>query len=53
MVTPPRSAAMWPSSEVPVPNGITGTRCAAQICTIPLTSSVECGKATASGGAPG
>ena len=30
MVTPPSSAAMWPSSEVPVPKATTGSRCAAQ-----------------------
>ena len=26
--TPPNGALTWPSSEVPVPNGMTGTRCA-------------------------
>ena len=40
---------MWPSSEVPVPNGMTGTRCAAQMRTIAWTSSVACGNTTASG----
>ena len=28
--TPPNGALTWPSSEVPVPNGMTGTRAAAQ-----------------------
>ena len=28
--TPPNGALTWPSSEVPVPNGMTGTREAAQ-----------------------
>ena len=48
--TPPCGALTWPSSEVPVPNGITGTRCAAQMRTISCTSSVDCGNTTASGG---
>ena len=48
--TPPSGALTWPSSEVPVPNGITGTRCAAQMRTISCTSSVLCGNTTASGG---
>ena len=52
MVTPPSSAAMWPSSEVPVPKAMTGSRCAAQMRTIAATSSVESAKATASGGWP-
>ena len=30
MEIPPRTAATWPSSEVPAPNAITGTPCAAQ-----------------------
>src|SRR4051812_230615 len=47
--TPPRGALMWPSSEVPVPNGMTGTRCAAQMRTIVWTSAVVCGNTTASG----
>ena len=50
MHTPPSGALIWPSSEVPVPNAITGTRCAAQIRTICCTSSVVCGNTTASGG---
>jgi hypothetical protein len=49
--TPPCAARMWPSSDEPVPNGITGTACAAQARTIAATSSVERGNATASGGA--
>ena len=48
--TPPCGALTWPSSEVPVPNGMIGTRCAAQIRTISCTSSVDCGNTTASGG---
>ena len=47
---PPRGALTWPSSEVPVPNAITGTRCAAHSRTTSCTSSVVCGKTTASGG---
>src|SRR3954453_8318776 len=47
--TPPRGALIWPSSEVPVPNGMTGTRCAAQMRTIVWTSAVVCGNTTASG----
>src|SRR5262245_40338571 len=41
---------MWPSSEVPVPKGMTGTRSLAQMRTMSCTSSVACGKTTASGG---
>jgi hypothetical protein len=41
---------MWPSSEVPVPKGMTGTRRSAQIRTTSCTSSLACGKTTASGG---
>src|SRR5262245_39037563 len=48
--TPPWGALTWPSSEVPVPNGITGTRWAAQMRTVSCTSSVLCGNTTASGG---
>src|SRR6185312_14024995 len=47
--TPPSGALMWPSSDVPVPNGMTGTRCAAQMRTIAWTSAVVCGNTTASG----
>ena len=47
---PPRGALTWPSSEVPVPNATTGTRSAAQSRITSCTSSVECGKNTASGG---
>ena len=36
--TPPYGALIWPSSEVPVPNAITGTRCWAQMRTICCTS---------------
>src|SRR5215831_19806347 len=41
---------MWPSSEVPVPKGMTGTRSLAQMRTMSCTSPVACGKTTASGG---
>ena len=44
METPPSSAAMWPSSEVPVPKAMTGMPCAAQTRTIAATSSVEFGE---------
>ena len=50
MLTPPWSAATWPSSEVPVPKGMTGVRCAAHILTMLATSSPDTGNATASGG---
>ena len=33
-----------------MPNGMTGTRCSAQMRTISCTSSVDCGNTTASGG---
>ncbi len=48
-VTPPRMAETLPSSEVPAPNGMTGTPCSAQSRTIAATSSVEVGNTTASG----
>src|ERR1019366_4815812 len=48
--TPPSGALMWPSSEVPTPNGMTGTPFAAQMRTICCTSCVVCGYTTASGG---
>src|SRR5262249_485996 len=41
---------IWPSSEVPVPKGMTGTRSLAQMRTMSCTSLVVCGKTTASGG---
>jgi hypothetical protein len=44
---------MWPSRDVPAPNGMMGTWFAAQILTIEATSSVERGKTTACGGALG
>src|ERR1700722_8761370 len=47
---PPRGALTWPSSDVPTPNGITGTRAAAHSRTTCCTSSVVCGNTTASGG---
>uniref|UniRef100_K3WJY5 Uncharacterized protein n=1 Tax=Globisporangium ultimum (strain ATCC 200006 / CBS 805.95 / DAOM BR144) TaxID=431595 RepID=K3WJY5_GLOUD len=42
---------MWPSSDEPAPNGMTGVRAAAQILITFDTSSVDCTNATASGGA--
>ena len=48
--TPPSGALIWPSSEVPVPNGITGIRWRAQMRTAACTSAVSCGNTTASGG---
>jgi hypothetical protein len=41
--TPPIGALMWPSSEVPTPNGMTGTPLSAQMRTICCTSPVFCG----------
>ena len=37
---PPPGALTWPSSEVPVPKAMTGTRCSAQARTISCTSAV-------------
>ena len=48
--TPPAGALTWPSSEVPVPNAITGTPCLAQIRTTSWISAVSCAITTASGG---
>src|SRR4029453_12913394 len=42
-------ALTWPSSELPMPNGTIGRRCFAQTLTMSATSSVDCGKTTASG----
>src|SRR4051794_3180451 len=50
MQTPPAGALTCPSSEVPVPNAITGTRCRAQIRTTSWMSAVSCAITTASGG---
>src|SRR5262249_16668289 len=50
MQTPPRGALTWPSSDVPVPKAITGTRSRAQMRTMSCTSAVLCGNTTASGG---
>src|SRR3569623_945538 len=47
--TPPCGALTWPSSEEPVPNGMIGILCRAQMRTTCCTSSVDCGKMTASG----
>ena len=47
---PPCGALTWPSSDEPVPNGITGTPWPAQMRTISCTSAVLCGNTTASGG---
>jgi hypothetical protein len=48
--TPPCGALTCPSSEVPVPNAITGTRWLAQMRTVCCTSAADWGKTTASGG---
>ena len=50
---PPASAATWPSSEVPAPNGTIGSRWAAATRTIAAHSSIERGQTTASGRASG
>ena len=50
MQTPPAGALTCPSSDVPVPNGITGTPLAAQIRTAAWISAVSCAMTTASGG---
>src|SRR3981189_143092 len=50
MQTPPAGALTCPSSEVPVPNAITGTPCLAQIRTTSWISAVSCAITTASGG---
>ena len=47
---PPCGALMWPSNEVPVPNGIIGTPCRAHSFTMSTTSAVVWGNTTASGG---
>ena len=47
---PPYGALTWPSSDVPAPKAITGTRSAAHRRTTSCTSSVVCGNTTASGG---
>ena len=41
IVTPPRKATTLPSKPLPLPKGIIGTLCRAQILTIALTSSVR------------
>src|SRR6202008_471387 len=50
MQTPPAGALTCPSSEVPVPNAITGTPFLAQIRTTSWISAVSCAITTASGG---
>src|SRR5665213_1151867 len=50
MQTPPEGALTCPSSEVPVPNAITGTPNRAQIRTTSWMSAVSCAITTASGG---
>ena len=47
---PPRGALMWPSSEVPAPNGMIGTRWVRATRTTSLTSSWVSTQMTASGG---
>ncbi len=41
--TPPLSAATWPSSDVPAPNGTIGVACSRQIRTTAAASSVSRG----------
>ena len=40
MQTPPLVASTWPSTDVPIPNGIIGVRWRAHAPTIATTSSV-------------
>src|SRR5690606_21501231 len=49
-VTPPWVARACPSTDVPVPHGITGTPAFPQALTIAATSSAVSGQTTASGG---
>src|SRR4029453_5368843 len=51
--TPPRSAAMWPSSEVPAPKGTIGTPCSAHARTRRAHSWPSGGGGTRGGGAGG
>src|SRR5215471_14043004 len=53
MQMPPAGALTWPSSEVPVPNAMTGTPCLAQIRTVSWMSDVSCAITTPSGGCAG
>src|SRR5437764_107069 len=48
--TPPKGALTWPSSEVPVANGMIATRCGAQIRPRPCRPVAACGNTTAPGG---
>jgi len=48
--TPPCSASRWPSTELPTPNGITGTSCWSASARTAATSSVLSQKTTTSGG---
>ena len=50
MQMPPCRAAVWPSSEVPVPKGTTASLWRAQIFTTAAASAVDSTNATASGG---
>ena len=52
MQIPPCGALTWPSSEVPAPYAMTGTRSSVHVRTISLTSAVLSGQTTASGGKP-
>jgi len=47
---PPKGALTWPSSEEPVPKGMTGTSWAAAILITATQSSVDSAKTTTSGG---
>ena len=50
---PPASAATCPSSEVPAPNGMSGSRCSIATRTIAAASSIVRGQTTTSGRASG
>ncbi len=52
-LTPPCTASRWPSSDEPMPYGITGTACAAASVTTAATSSVLSQNTTSSGGVTG
>ena len=53
MLTPPCTASRWPSSDEPMPNGMTGTACASASLTTAATSSVLSQNTTTSGGVTG
>ena len=53
MLTPPRRAMMWPSSDEPAPNGTIGVSWRMHVRTISRHSSTVSGNTTASGNAGG